>query len=64
MGIAEEEIPRVTRKFSRGEGSESGGSGLGLAIVDRIVHDHAGTMKISSRLGAGTSVAITLPVAS
>lgn len=64
VGIPAEEIPRVTRKFSRGRGSAAGGSGLGLAIVDRIVNDHGGTLRIESRVGAGTSVAITLPVAS
>ena len=63
MGIPAEEIPRVTRKFSRGHGSEAGGSGLGLAIVDRIVRDHGGSLTIESQVGAGTSVAITLPVA-
>lgn len=62
-GIPPEEIPRVTRKFSRGRQSAAGGSGLGLAIVDRIVHDHGGSLAIESRVGAGTSVAITLPVA-
>ena len=63
MGIPADEIPRVTRKFSRGHGSEAGGSGLGLAIVDRIVRDHGGSLTIESQVGSGTSVAITLPVA-
>ena len=53
----------MTRRFSRGRGSSTGGSGLGLAIVDRIVHDHGGTLHIDSVVGQGTSVAITLPVA-
>jgi signal transduction histidine kinase len=63
IGIPSDEIPRVTRKFSRGQGSEAGGSGLGLAIVDRIVTDHGGTLAIHSRVGSGTSVVIMLPVA-
>jgi signal transduction histidine kinase len=63
IGISPEDLPRVTRKFSRGTGSEAGGSGLGLAIVDRIAHDHGGTLRISSEVGAGTTVSITLPVA-
>jgi signal transduction histidine kinase len=63
QGIAAEDIPRVTRRFARGRGSAAGGSGLGLAIVDRVVHDHGGTLRIDSVVGQGTSVAITLPVA-
>lgn len=63
VGIPSEDIPRVTRKFSRGRNSTAGGSGLGLAIVDRIVQDHGGSMRIDSKVGAGTSVAISLPIA-
>lgn len=63
IGIPPDDIPRVTRKFSRGRGSAVGGSGLGLAIVDRIVHDHGGSLRIDSHVGAGTSVVIALPVA-
>lgn len=63
IGIPADELPKVTRKFTRGRGTEAGGSGLGLAIVDRIVHDHGGSMRISSEVGAGTSVAISLPIA-
>ena len=64
VGIPADEIPRVTRKLSRGRGSAAGGSAPGVALGDRIVHDHRGTLTIESRLGVGTSVAITLPVAS
>ncbi|MFE1602366.1 ATP-binding protein [Methylobacterium sp. ID0610] len=39
------------------------GTGLGLAIVRGIVADWSGEMEITSRPGAGTSVAIYLPVA-
>ena len=63
MGIPEDEIERVTRKFFRGSQSNAGGSGLGLAIVDRIVADHSGTLAIRSIVGQGTTVAVTLPVA-
>jgi signal transduction histidine kinase len=63
MGIAEDELERVTRKFFRGRGSVAGGSGLGLAIVDRIVTDHGGTIAIRSRAGQGTTVSVTIPAA-
>jgi signal transduction histidine kinase len=61
VGIAQDELARVTRKFFRGRGSVSGGSGLGLAIVDRIVADHGGTLAIRSVEGQGTTVSVTIP---
>ena len=38
------------------------GTGLGLAIVARVIETHRGKIKIRSRLGAGTTVSILLPV--
>lgn len=63
IGIAAEELARVTRKFFRGRNSASGGSGLGLAIVERIVTDHGGTMGIVSVEGQGTTISVTIPAA-
>jgi two-component system phosphate regulon sensor histidine kinase PhoR len=63
VGIPEEDLQRVTRKFWRGHVSHAGGSGLGLAIVDRIVADHGGKLEIHSGVGVGTTVLVTLPVA-
>ena len=39
------------------------GTGLGLAIVERIAHRHGGSVAVSSQLGAGTTFAVTLPLA-
>jgi len=36
---------------------------LGLAIASRIAQDHHGTLQIDSRVGAGTTVTVTLPAA-
>jgi signal transduction histidine kinase len=63
IGIAADELDRVTRKFFRGRTSVAGGSGLGLAIVDRIVSDHRGTLSIRSTEGQGTTVSVTIPAA-
>ena len=63
VGIPADELSRVTRKFVRGRSTPAGGSGLGLAIVDRIVSDHRGTMQISSVVGQGTTVSVTIPAA-
>jgi signal transduction histidine kinase len=61
IGIAPDDLARVTEKFVRGRNAPAGGSGLGLAIVSRIVNDHRGTLAIESALGIGTTVAVTLP---
>jgi signal transduction histidine kinase len=63
LGIAPEDLGRVTQKFVRGRNAGPGGSGLGLAIVARIVSDHGGEMKIDSALTIGTVVTLTFPVA-
>jgi two-component system, OmpR family, phosphate regulon sensor histidine kinase PhoR len=65
-GIAPEHIPRLTERFYRVDSGRSralGGTGLGLAIVKHIVERHRGRLDISSRLGVGTTVSVTLPPA-
>jgi signal transduction histidine kinase len=64
MGIPEDEIGRVVRKFVRGRFARSGGSGLGLAIASRIATDHGGSLSLASTLGQGTTVTVALPIAS
>lgn len=63
VGISQDELPHVTRKFFRGRSTAASGSGLGLAMVERIVSDHRGRLAIRSVVGSGTTVDITLPVA-
>jgi signal transduction histidine kinase len=63
VGIPAAEIPLVTHKFVRGRQVASGGSGLGLAIAKRIAEDHGGSLSISSVVGSGTTVTVTLPAA-
>jgi signal transduction histidine kinase len=61
IGIPQDEIAWVTRKFYRGRRSPSGGSGLGLAIAERIAVDHGGSLSIRSEVDGGTTVRVTLP---
>lgn len=63
IGISDEEMPHITRKFFRGRRVDAGGSGLGLAIADRIVADHGGALMFESVVGHGTTVTMQLPLA-
>ncbi len=58
IGIKKEELSRLFEPFYT---TKPAGSGLGLAIAYRIVHDHAGTIQVSSTPGVGTAVVIKLP---
>ena len=43
--------------------TKTNGSGLGLTIASQIVRDHNGEVRIESRAGEGTTVALRLPAA-
>jgi signal transduction histidine kinase len=61
-GIAPEDLPKVLEPFFTTK-AVGKGTGLGLAICRRIIEAHAGTLTLTSTLGAGTTVRIVLPVA-
>ncbi len=64
MGIPAEEVPHVFDRFFRATNAQDEavqGTGLGLAIVREIAHAHGGDVSVSSVLGEGTAVRITLP---
>ena len=62
VGIPEDELAAVQRKFVRGRLALSGGAGIGLSIVSRILKQHSGTFELESRLGVGTIARIGVPV--
>jgi signal transduction histidine kinase len=62
-GIAEGEIPRLFERFHRIEGARSRsheGSGIGLALIQELVRLHGGEIRVSSRIGTGTTFAVYL----
>lgn len=63
-GIAPEDEPRIFSPFERGRLAEAGdgGSGLGLASVREIVERLGGRVTLTSTLGEGTTVTLTLPL--
>jgi heavy metal sensor kinase len=65
-GIPPEHLEHVSERFYRVDAARTrahGGTGLGLAICQSIVQAHGGAMEITSTVGQGTAVRITLPSA-
>ena len=61
-GIANADLAHVTDRFYRSDKSRSThGYGLGLPIAKQIMATHHGTLQLTSRLGRGTTVLLTLP---
>lgn len=60
VGIAADDLERVTGRFERGSDA-SGGTGLGLAIVAAIARGHAGRLDIESEPGRGSTISMVLP---
>lgn len=64
IGIAPESLRRLGKPFEQVESQLTKtyqGSGLGLAIARSLTNLHGGTMRLRSKLGAGTVVRIKLP---
>ena len=64
MGIAPADRPHVFERFFRADPSRTSstdGAGLGLSLVQWIADRHGGSVSVSSAVGAGTAVTLTLP---
>ena len=61
LGISPEHLSKVMEPFFTTK-EEGKGTGLGLAICRRAVHEHGGTIHITSEVGTGTTVRIALPI--
>ena len=60
-GIPEESLQRIFDPFYTTK-PIGRGTGLGLAICYRIIAKHHGRIEVSSRVGAGTTFRVVLPV--
>jgi PAS domain S-box-containing protein len=67
IGIKAAELPKIFRKFHRGSDFmqyDYDGEGIGLYLTKLIIDDHHGSIKVTSKPGQGTSVAVSLPLGS
>jgi len=65
IGIAAEDVPRLTERFYRVDRSRSratGGTGLGLAIVKHVLMRHQGELRIESEPERGSRFTARLPL--
>ncbi len=62
VGMSAEVLQHSTDPFFTTR-RNSGGTGLGLSVSERIVREHGGSLDFDSQPGAGTTVAVMLPVA-
>ncbi len=60
-GISEQTMKRIFEPFFTTR-QGGGGTGLGLAIAYRIIEEHGGAISVSSKLDAGTTFRIELPI--
>ena len=65
LGIAPTDQARLFERFYRARRKETlreKGTGLGLAIVKSIAEQHGGRVSIESRLGAGSTFSLEIPL--
>jgi signal transduction histidine kinase len=65
IGIAPERLNELFEPFHQLDSSDTrryGGVGLGLALARRIVEAHGSTIRVQSKLGAGTRFEFPLPL--
>ncbi len=62
IGIPEDEIPKIFKRFYRGRGASDKGAGIGLALVKEFVDIMGGRIEVESRVHEGTVLRVWLPI--
>lgn len=66
MGIDPKDLPHIFERFYRADSARSkegvGGYGLGLSIAKKIAESHRGNISVKSKINAGTTFTVKLPV--
>jgi signal transduction histidine kinase len=63
-GVDVEDVERLSRRFSRGDGVSGGRRvGLGLALVTEIVRSHGGRLEVAETPGGGATFSLLIPAA-
>ncbi|MDB5085804.1 MAG: hypothetical protein JWN30_2690 [Bacilli bacterium] len=57
-GIPQERLQKLGEPFYS---TKESGTGLGLMVCHKIIQNHKGNIEISSQVGAGTTIDVTLP---
>ena len=60
VGIPADQLGRIFEPYFT---TKAKGTGLGLALVRQTIHDHGGSIGVTSEPGRGTSFTVTLPLA-
>ena len=58
IGMSPESLERIFEPFYT---TKENGTGLGLLISQKIIQDHGGSLKLTSKTGKGTTAEVLLP---
>ncbi len=62
IGLPAEDLEHLFTPFYRGTNKNyAQGNGIGMALVDKIIRLHAGTIRVISQPGEGTTFTVELP---
>ncbi|MFF5181339.1 ATP-binding protein [Micromonospora sp. NPDC000316] len=64
IGIADHDLPKLFERFRRVQGARSRsheGTGIGLALVQELARLEGGEVRVTSRVGVGTTFTVALP---
>jgi len=67
IGMTPDDVLHIFERFYKADSArvqtKSSGTGLGLSIVKEIIDAHDGSIEVTSTLGSGTTITVSLPCA-